>query len=77
MLWLDDGKNVGLRLRVVERKVREQERMPLVFQSGETKEDERATSFECVFEEFCVRTGYLVGRFEGVVERESEVVCVG
>lgn len=71
MLWLDDRENVGLRLRVVEKGAME-ETQSIAFQDEGVRDDERTTSFECVFEEFCVRTGYLVGRIERVKERESE-----
>lgn len=68
VLWLDDRGNVGLRLRVVEKGVMEEAQPPTLQREG----DEGVTSFECMFEEFCVRTGYLVGRIEAAEERESE-----
>lgn len=67
VLWLDDRRNVGLRLRV-EKGVMEETRSLTLQREG----DEGATSFECMFEEFCVRTGYLVERIEGAEERENE-----
>lgn len=82
MLWLDDKENVGLRLRVVEKGAME-ESQSLAFRDEGVGEDERMTSFECVFEEFCVRTGYLVGRIERAKEGESEsskvreLICMG
>lgn len=73
ILWLDDGENVGLRLRVVERGYEVQETQPLSFQHEKTGENEGATSFECVFEEVCIRTGYLAWRVEEAKEKENEV----
>lgn len=85
ILWLDDRENVGLRLRVVESGDRVQGTRPLSFQPEKFEEDQRATSFECVFSEFCIRTGYLVERAEEAKEKEKEskdceaeeLICMG
>lgn len=83
ILWLDDRENIGLRFRVVERGDGVQGTRPLSFQPERFEEDQRATSFGCVFEEFCIRTGYLVERAEEAREsvckdcEAEELICMG
>lgn len=67
VLWVNDGKNVGLRFRVRERKWRREN--PVLFQ----RDEEVAVSYEIQYEELLVRTRHLLLATEKALLEQQNV----
>ncbi len=67
VLWVNDGKNVGVRFRVRERKWRREN--PVLFQ----KDEEVAVSYEIQYEELLVRTRHLLLATEKALLEQQNV----
>lgn len=69
VVWLDDARNAGLKIRVTERERRAW--VPL-FGHDHEEDEERPVSYLVEYEEVLVRTAYLVGVLEAEEERSAK-----